>query len=131
MFENAKTYETGSSDFHKLVLSIMKLSYKKRPPHMIKYRDYTKFSNEHFKNSSNENLANNSELDYNSFEEIILNLLSSQAPFKNRVVPANQRVFMNKEIHKAIMVRSRLRINFLKKKLHLAERNIINKETTA
>ena len=85
MFENAKTYETGLSDFHKLVLSIMKLSYKKRPPHMIKYRDYTKFSNEHFKNSSNENLANNSELDYNSFEEIILNLLSSQAPFKNRV----------------------------------------------
>ena len=38
---------------------------------------------------------------------------------------------MNKEIHKAIMVRSRLRINFLKKKLHLAEKHIINKETTA
>ena len=131
MFENAKTYETGLSDFHKLVLSIMKLSYKKRPPYMIKYRDYTKFSNEHFKNFSNENLANNGELDYNSFEEIILNLLSSQAPFKNRVVRANQRVFMNKETHKAIMVRSRLRINFLKKKLHLAEKHIINKETTA
>ena len=32
MFQNAKTYETGLSDFHNLVLSIMKLSYKKRPP---------------------------------------------------------------------------------------------------
>ena len=29
---------------------------------MIKYRDYKKFSNKHFKNSLNENLANNTEL---------------------------------------------------------------------
>ena len=29
MFQNAKTYETGLSDFHKLVVSIMKLSNKK------------------------------------------------------------------------------------------------------
>ena len=32
------------------------------------------------------------------------------------MVRANQRVFMNKEIHKAIMVRSRLRNKFLKEK---------------
>ena len=62
IFQNAKTYKTGFSDFHKFVVSIMKLSYKKIPPSMIKYRDYKKFSNEHFKNSLNENLANNTEL---------------------------------------------------------------------
>ena len=116
MFQNAKTYETGLSDFHKLVVSTMKLSYKKRPPRMIKYRDYKYFSNEHFKNSLYEKLTNNTELDYNGFEEIVLNLLSSQAPFKKRMVRANQRVFMNKEIHKAIMVRSRLRNKFLKER---------------
>ena len=76
---------------------------------MIKYRDYKKFSNEHFKNSLNEDLVNNTELDYNSFEEIVLNLLSSQAPFKKRMDGGNQRIFMNKEMHKAIMARSRLR----------------------
>ena len=54
-------------------------------------------------------------LDYNGFEEIVLNLLSSQAPFK-KMVRANQRVFMNKEIHKAITVRSRLRNKFHKEK---------------
>ena len=75
MFQNAKPYETGLSDFHKLVVSIMKLSYKKSPPRMIKYRDYKNFSNGHFKNSLNENLANNTKLDYNSFEEIVLNLI--------------------------------------------------------
>ena len=91
----------------------MKLSYKKRPPRMIKYRDYKYF---YFKNSVYEKLTNNTELDYNGFEEIVLNLLSSQAPFKKRMVRANQRVFMNKEIHKAIMVRSRLRNKFLKER---------------
>ena len=60
---------------------------------MIKYRDYTNFSNEYFKNSLNENLENNTELDYGNFEEIVLNLSSSSAPFKKRMVRVNQRVF--------------------------------------
>ena len=93
MFQSAKTYETDLSDFHKLVVvSITKLSYKKRPVLMIKYRrDYQNFSNEHFKNSLNENLANNTELDYNSFGEIVLNLLSSQAPFKKKNIPGKSK----------------------------------------
>ena len=127
MFQNAKTYETGLSDFHKLVVSTMKLSYKKRLPCMIKYRDYKNFSNEHFKNSLYEKLTNNTELDYNGFEEIVLNLLSSQAPFKKRMILANQRAFMNKEIHKAIMVRSRLRNKFIKEKNALS-REAYNKQ---
>ena len=109
--QNAKTYETGLSDFHKLVVSTMKLSYKKRLPRMIKYRNYKNFSNEHFKNSLYEKLTKNTELDYNGLEEIVPNLLSSQVSFKKRMVGANQRAFMKKEIHKAIMVRSRLRIS--------------------
>ena len=40
MFQNAKTYEIGLSDFHELVASKMKLTDKKRPPLIIKYRDY-------------------------------------------------------------------------------------------
>ena len=48
MFQNDKTDETGVSDFHKLVVSTMKLSHKKRPPRMIKYRGYKNSSNEHF-----------------------------------------------------------------------------------
>ena len=82
MFQNAKTYETRLSDFHKLVVSIMKVSYKKRLPHGLIFQvSILKFLNE--------NLANNTKLDYNSFEEIVLNLLSSQGPFKKRMVQAN------------------------------------------
>ena len=64
MFQNAKTYETGLSDFHKLVASTMKLSYKKRLPRMIKSRDYKNFSNEHFEISLYEKLANNTKLHF-------------------------------------------------------------------
>ena len=61
MFQNAKTYETGLPDFHKLVVSAMKISYKKRRPRMIKCRDYKKISIKHFKNSLYEKLTNNTE----------------------------------------------------------------------
>ena len=105
MFHNAKTYETCLSDFHKLVVSTMKRSYKKIPSLMIKYRDYNFFSNEHFKNFSHEKLTNTTKLDHNGIEQLVLNLLSSQAPFKKRMVTSNQWVFMNKEMRKAIVVR--------------------------
>ena len=58
MFHNAKAYQTGLSEFHNLVVSIMKLGHKKRSPHMIECRQCNTFSNEHFKNSLNETLAN-------------------------------------------------------------------------
>ena len=43
-------------------------------------------------------------------------MLSSQTPFKKGMVRANQRVFMNREIYKAMMVRPRLTNKFLKEK---------------
>ena len=46
------------------------------------------------------------------------------------MVGANQRLFMNKEIHKTTMVRPTLRNKFPKEKLYLAEKRIISKETT-
>ena len=69
---------------------------------MIKSRDYKNFLNQYFKSSLYEKLINNTKLDYNDFEEIVLNLLFSQAPL----------------------------MNFLRKKLPPAENHIINKETT-
>ena len=79
MFQNAKTCKTGLSDFHKSVVSTMKRSYKKRLPRMIKCRHYKNFTNEHFRNYLYKELTNNTELDYNSFKEIVLNILSFEA----------------------------------------------------
>ena len=80
-----------------------------------------------FKNPSNENLPNNTELDYNSFKEIALNVLSSQTPFFKKIDRVNQKVFRNKEIHQAIIVKSRLRNKFPRKKIHLPEKAVMKK----
>ena len=41
--EDFLTLETGLSDFHKLVVNLMKMKHERYPPRIIKYRDYKKF----------------------------------------------------------------------------------------
>lgn len=69
----------------------------------------------------------NTELDYNSFEEIILNVLSSQAPLKKRMIRVNQKIFLNNEVEKAIMASFSLRITIFQEKIVLS-REAYNKQ---
>ena len=50
-FLKAKTVETGLSDFHKIVVSVFKTSFKKQKPKIVTYRDYRRFDNEKFRES--------------------------------------------------------------------------------
>ena len=43
-FINCCTLETGLSDFHKMTLSVLKITYNKLIPKIIKYRDFIRFS---------------------------------------------------------------------------------------
>ena len=45
----SQTLETGLSDFHKLMLPILKIHYKKQKPLVVTYKDYKNFSNESFR----------------------------------------------------------------------------------
>ena len=45
-FLKAKSVETGLSDFHKMVVSIFKTSFKKQKRKIVKYRDYKRFNKE-------------------------------------------------------------------------------------
>ena len=44
-FLKTKTVETGLSDFHKMVVSVFKKSFKKQKPKIVTYRDYKHFDN--------------------------------------------------------------------------------------
>ena len=48
-FQNSCAIETGLSNFHKLVGTVMKTTYKKSQPKIIIYRSYKCFNNERFK----------------------------------------------------------------------------------
>ena len=39
-FESTLTIETGISDFHKLIVTVLKVKHEKVPPKIIQYRDY-------------------------------------------------------------------------------------------
>ena len=43
-----QTLETDLSDFHKLMLTVLNIHYKKQKPLVVTYRDYKNLSNESF-----------------------------------------------------------------------------------
>ena len=48
-FQNSWVIETGLSDFHKMIVSVMKTTFQKLKPRIVQYRDYTQFSNDNFR----------------------------------------------------------------------------------
>ena len=113
-FQDSMAIATGLPDFHKTPLSTMKDFYKKRPPNIVRYRNYKNSNNDVFLNDLNEYFIEKAEsLSFNSFKRTIDKALEKYAPLKKRCVRANQTLFMNKNINKEIMKRSRLRNKFL------------------
>ena len=49
-FQNTQTINIGISDFHKMVLTVLKSSFKKCEPKVISYRDYNNFNQGRTKN---------------------------------------------------------------------------------
>ena len=83
-FQNTVTIETGISDFHKMVITVMKVFYKKQKPKIIQYRSYKNFDNQVFQRELNSELLkidlNNADL--SEFTEIFLSIFDKHAPKK-------------------------------------------------
>ena len=56
-FQNTKAVSNGLSDFHKMVITVMKMSFKKHYPRERHCRDYKYFDQTKFKNNLNEKLS--------------------------------------------------------------------------
>ena len=74
------------------MVSVCKTTFKKQKPKTVTYHDYKHFDNEKFRES----------------------LITILAPTKQKHIRGNQCPFMNKDIHKAIMTKTRLGHTFLK-----------------
>ena len=130
-FQTSQIIETGISDFHKMVMTVLKVYFKKKGPSIIQYGKYKNFSNDKFRNELNERIRSkieSSSLDI--FVSAVLKVLSKNSPIKKRYIRANEAPFMNKVLKKAIMKSSQLRNVFLKKNLKV-KLYIINKGSTA
>ena len=117
-FQNTNVIETGLSDFHKLTLTVVKSTFQKQVSKIFHYRNYKRFDNTLFQYDLMYEISNVglNDISCEQFENIFMLILNRHAPSKTRYVRANHAPFMNTDIYKAIMVRSRLRNKYLKLK---------------
>ena len=130
-FHDSSTIETGLSDHHKMIITVLKHYVKKKQPKTINYRCYKHFNESVFRNELIIKLQNfNKEtMNYDEFKNIFMVILDSHAPKKKKVIRGNNAPFMNKDLSKAFMHRSKLKNLFNKdptevnKKLYNKQRN--------
>ena len=114
-FKNTMVISTGISDFHKMVVSVFKTTFKKCEPKQIHYRSYKKFSADDFRKELKEILTTAEQpISYSIFYKSFISVLDKYAPLKKRLVRANEVPYMTKKLRKAISNRSRLENRYQK-----------------
>ena len=106
------------SDHHKLTYTVLKTEFLKSEPTSIPYRCYKTFSTDQFNEDLRSNLAKiaKENVSYDVFNQTPISILDIHAPPKKKLVRANNAPFMNKDIRKLIMPRSKAKREFNKNK---------------
>ena len=107
-FKNTCSVETGLSDLHHLIYSVMKTTFKSEEPKKLIYRDYLNFSTECFKDDFMSSIFQGKH-DYSDFEKKFIDTLNKHAPKKIKTFRGNQKPHINKTLRKAIMKRTQLK----------------------
>ena len=106
---NTGTFETGLSDHHLLIFTMLKTTYEALPPKIIKYRKWKNFDDNLFRYELTRHLKFNVINNYSSFEKIFTNILDKHAPIKTKFIRGNNKQHLTKNLRKAIMKRSKLK----------------------
>ena len=126
---------TGVSDHHHLIYTMLRSTYHRKPPKTVPYRCYRKFVKQNFEyDLANELYDKNLDIgDYNTFEDVFESVLDKHDPMKSKQIRGNEKPHVNKELRKAIMKRSRLWNIFIKSKhssdlnAYRVQRNLVTK----
>ena len=128
-FHNSCAIETGLSDFHKMVVTVMKSHFQKKEPKIIPYRDYNNFYAEEYRQYTISLLSSEqvTRSGFDTFMNKCKEAFDIRVPIKHKYLRSNQSPFMNKEISKAIMNRTRLRNWFLRTRC-IGDKEAYNKQ---
>ena len=109
--QHTTAIETGLSDFHKMIVTVLKTTFPKQDPSIINYRNYKNFDQTTFKKDLRNELGNMdaSNTNYGALETAFDKVLNKHAPLKKKYVRANDAPFMTKALRKAVMLRITLR----------------------
>ena len=115
LFQFSNTFETGCSDHHLMIHTMMKLKFIKLPPKKISYRDFSTFNSEKYTNEVESKIAQD-ETDLAKLNRALEDIMNKHAPLKTKIVRENNQAHMTKELRKEIMTRSRLKNTYNKSK---------------
>ena len=117
-FQRTSTVTTGISDYHKIIVTCLKVHFKKLPPKKIVYRDYKNFNKNTFIFDPDQHLIQgkfySQKNSYDLFAETFKSVVDYLAPLKKKFVRRNDATFMTKHLRKATMNRSRCKHKYLK-----------------
>ena len=97
--------ETGLSDHHRLIYTMVKTQYTKPPPIEIVYRNYNNFKESSFLTDLHYFLKYGINF-YHNFEKIFVDVLNKHAPRKTKFLRDNHKPHLTKELRKAITKRT-------------------------
>ena len=109
LFKLSNIFETGRSDHHELVSTILKSGTFKGTP---KIRSFKKFNIENFNTILKKKLENLWNHSYCESEKVFLKELNTHAPLKKKIPRHNNNGIMTKELRQKIMLRSKLKNKF-------------------
>ena len=117
-FLKSQNFEIGLSDCHKLVVSILRNSFKKLTRNIITYRQQTRFNQDHFLRDLDSRLLQrelyrNCDEPYKNLSEIFNDILNHHATQKQKQVRGNHAPFMTKDLGKAIMNKSKAKNKYV------------------
>ena len=117
-FESTCIIETGFPDFHKFFVTVLNEKHERMSPKIMQCRDYKKFDYVIFHNNLCKQTVNLnfSELDFATIRKIFMKILDKFALLKKKYIRVKHSKFFTKELSKAVMLRSKLRNQFLKTK---------------
>ena len=116
-FKSSTSFETGLSDHHHLIYSMIKTTFHKEEPKTLIYRDHKMFSLEKFNSELTLKLESRESNDYQTFQLNFVDTLNNQAPKKSKIFRGNQKSHINKILKNAIMKCSQLK----KKQIKLSQ----------
>ena len=107
-FKCSDSYETGISDHHHMIYTMLKSCFNNTEPKLLNYRDFKHFSKEDFKEDLSEALCDSGN-SYDDFDHIFTSKLNKHAPKKKKWIRGNNKPHVNKDLRQAIMKRSKLK----------------------
>ena len=109
LFQKTNSSETGISDNHYLIATVLKTTYEKFQSELLTYRSYEHSWNDSLKSKFKSEAYTIQSGDIGSLKTAIIKSLNTVTPFKKRIVRGNSKPRITSIIRKETTTRSRLK----------------------